>query len=44
MELDLHPKSLGRIEIQLEMKNGELEAYFNASKAITLTYKTECQD
>lgn len=35
VELDLHPKSLGRIEIQLEMKNGELEAYFNASKAVT---------
>ena len=35
VELDLHPKSLGRIEIQLEMKNGELEAYFNASKSVT---------
>jgi flagellar hook-length control protein FliK len=35
VEFDLHPKSLGRIEIQLEMKNGELEAYFNASKLVT---------
>lgn len=35
VEMDLHPKSLGRIEIQLEMKNGELEANFNASSATT---------
>jgi len=35
VEMDIHPKSLGRIEIQLEMKNGELEAHFNASKQIT---------
>ena len=35
VELDIHPKSLGRIEIHLEMRGGELEAYFNASKAIT---------
>jgi flagellar hook-length control protein FliK len=33
--MDIHPKSLGRIEIQLEMKNGELEAHFNASKHLT---------
>ena len=32
VEMDLHPKSLGRIEIHLEMKNGDLEAYFNASQ------------
>ncbi len=35
VEMDLHPKSLGRIEIQLEMKNGELEAYFNTSQNVT---------
>ena len=35
VEMDIHPKSLGRIEIQLEMKNGELEAHFNASKQLT---------
>jgi flagellar hook-length control protein FliK len=35
VEMDLHPKSLGRIEIQLEMKNGELEANFVAANAAT---------
>ena len=35
VEMDLHPKSLGRIEIQLEMKNGELEANFFATNAAT---------
>ena len=35
VEMDLHPKSLGRIEIQLEMKNGELEANFVATNAAT---------
>ena len=35
VEMDLHPKSLGRIEIQLEMRNGELEAHFNTSQSIT---------
>jgi flagellar hook-length control protein FliK len=35
VEMDLHPKSLGRIEIQLEMRNGELEAYFTSSQNIT---------
>ena len=35
VEMDLHPKSLGRIEIQLEMKNGELEANFIAANAAT---------
>jgi flagellar hook-length control protein FliK len=35
VEMDIHPKSLGRIEIQLEMKNGELQAHFNASKLVT---------
>ncbi len=35
VEMDLHPKSLGRIEIQLEMRNGDLEAYFNPSQNIT---------
>ena len=35
VEMDLHPKSLGRIEINLEMKNGALEAYFNPSQNVT---------
>jgi hypothetical protein len=35
VELDIHPKALGRIEIHLEMRGGELEAQFNASKALT---------
>ena len=35
IEMELHPRTLGRIEIQLEMKNGELEAHFNASRAAT---------
>lgn len=35
VEMDLHPKSLGRIEIQLEMKNGELEASFTAANTAT---------
>ena len=35
VEMDLHPKTLGRIEIQLEMKNGELEAHFNSSQTMT---------
>ena len=35
VEMDLHPKSLGRIEIQLEMKNGELEANFHTANSAT---------
>jgi hypothetical protein len=35
VEMDLHPKSLGRVEVQLEMKNGELEARFMATNATT---------
>ena len=35
VEMDLHPKSLGRIEIQLEMKNGEIEANFTTANAAT---------
>ena len=35
VEMDLHPKSLGRIEIQLDMRNGELEAHFNTSQSVT---------
>ena len=35
VEMDLHPKSLGRIEVQLEMKNGELEARFMTANATT---------
>ena len=35
VEMDLHPRSLGRIEIQLEMRNGELEAYFNSNQNLT---------
>ena len=33
--MELHPKSLGRIEIQLEMRNGELSAQFNPSQNVT---------
>ena len=35
VEMELHPKSLGRIEIQLEMRNGELAAHFNPSQNVT---------
>ena len=35
VEMELHPKSLGRIEIQLEMRNGELGAQFNPSQNVT---------
>ena len=35
VEMDLHPRSLGRVEVQLEMKNGELEAHFVAANATT---------
>ena len=35
VEMDLHPRSLGRIEIQLEMRYGELEAYFNSNQNLT---------
>ena len=35
VEMELHPKSLGRVEVQLEMKNGELEARFIAANATT---------
>ena len=35
VEMDLHPKSLGRIEIQLEMKNGELVANFHSANSAT---------
>ena len=35
VEMELHPKSLGRIEIQLEMRNGELAAQFNPSQNVT---------
>jgi flagellar hook-length control protein FliK len=35
VEMDLHPKSLGRIEIKLEMRNGQLEAHFNSSQNVT---------
>jgi flagellar hook-length control protein FliK len=35
VEMDLHPASMGRIEVQLEMKNGELEANFLSSNAAT---------
>ncbi len=35
VEMDLHPKTLGRVEVQLEMKNGELEARFIAANAAT---------
>jgi flagellar hook-length control protein FliK len=35
VEMELHPKSLGRVEVQLEMKNGELEARFITANATT---------
>ena len=35
VEMDLHPKTLGRVEVQLEMKNGQLEAQFVAANAAT---------
>ena len=35
VEMELHPRSLGRIEIQLEMKNGELEANFYTANSVT---------
>ena len=35
VEMDLHPASMGRIEVQLEMKNGELEANFLSSNQAT---------
>jgi len=35
VEMELHPKSLGRVEVQLEMKNGELEARFITASATT---------
>ena len=35
IEMELHPKTLGRVEVQLEMKNGELEARFIAANATT---------
>jgi flagellar hook-length control protein FliK len=35
VEMELHPRSLGRIEIQLEMKNGELEANFYTANSAT---------
>ena len=35
VEMELHPRSLGRVEVQLEMKNGELEARFITANATT---------
>ena len=35
VEMDLHPSSLGRVEVQLEMRNGELEANFLSSNPTT---------
>ena len=35
VEMELHPRSLGRIEIQLEMKNGDLEANFYTANSAT---------
>ncbi|MDE0841000.1 MAG: flagellar hook-length control protein FliK [Porticoccaceae bacterium] len=35
VEMDLHPSSMGRVEVQLEMKNGELEANFLSANAAT---------
>ncbi len=35
VEMDLHPSSLGRVEVQIEMRNGELEANFLSSNPTT---------
>ncbi|MGB1159087.1 MAG: flagellar hook-length control protein FliK [Porticoccaceae bacterium] len=35
VEMQLHPTNLGRVEIHLEMKNGELEANFYTANQIT---------
>lgn len=35
VEMQLHPASLGRIEVHLEMKNGELEANFYTANQTT---------
>ena len=35
VEMALHPHDLGRIDIELNMKNGGLEASFSASQALT---------
>ncbi|MAJ80897.1 MAG: hypothetical protein CMK30_06185 [Porticoccaceae bacterium] len=35
VEMDLHPSSLGRVEVQIEMRNGELEASFLSSNPTT---------
>ncbi len=34
-ELELHPKSLGRIDIQLDFVNGQLEGHFQSGNALT---------
>ena len=33
--MDLYPRSLGRVEVQLEMINGHLEAHFHTSQPLT---------
>ena len=35
VEMELYPKSLGRVEVQLEMVNGRLEAHFHTNQALT---------
>ena len=35
VEMELYPRSLGRVEIQLEMVNGHLEANFQTNQALT---------
>lgn len=35
VELELHPRSLGRIEVQLELRNGDLEATFITNNSLT---------
>ena len=35
VEMELYPRSLGRVEIQLEMVNGHLEANFHTNQALT---------
>ena len=35
VEMELYPKSLGRVAVQLEMVNGRLEAHFHTNQALT---------
>ena len=35
VEMELYPRSLGRVEIHLEMVNGQLEAHFQTNQSLT---------